>query len=124
MGAGSTATGGRTVAEQRTVTTDRIGLADAISALREELIVAQRNLASAEAHDGNAQVPRFTLGPVSMEFLVEVSGGGTAGVKFWVVEVGGSAQRTASQRITITLTPTDAQGHDLVVGDHVTSRPR
>lgn len=76
MGTGSTRTGGRSVADQRTVSADRIGLADAISALREELIAAQGNLASAEASasDGDTPVPRFTLGPVSMEFLVEVSG--------------------------------------------------
>jgi hypothetical protein len=78
-----------------------VGLADAVRALRAELTTAMT-----EGRDGTL---RFELGPVEMEFLLEVrrEGGGEAGVKFWVVSLGGkgSASRGSTHRVTLSLTP-------------------
>ena len=81
------------------------GLADAIGALRRELAQAQ--------HAGTGEDFRFRLGPVEMEFLVEVTkeGSGEAGVKFWVVNVSGKGTlaRGTTHRLTLTLHPYDVR---------------
>jgi hypothetical protein len=81
------------------------GLAQAIGALRRELVQAQSA--------GAGEDLRFRLGPVEMEFLVEVTreGSGEAGVKFWVVNVGakGSLARGTTHRLTLTLQPHDVR---------------
>jgi Trypsin-co-occurring domain 2 len=91
------------------------GLAQAIGALR-------RELAQAQSTDAGEDL-RFRLGPVEMEFLVEVTreGTGEAGVKFWVVNVGakGSLARGTTHRLTLTLHPYDARtGADAEVSSH------
>ena len=89
------------------------GLAEAIGALRRELADAQRA--------GSGEDFRFRLGPVEMEFLVELTkeGSGEAGVKFWVVNAGakGTVSRGTTHRLTLTLHPYDARtGTDAEVG--------
>jgi hypothetical protein len=91
------------------------GLAQAIGALRRELAQAQQA--------GAGEDLRFRLGPVEMEFLVEVTkeGSGEAGVKFWVVSVGGkgSIAKGTTHRLTLTLQPYDSvTGADAEVGSH------
>jgi len=91
------------------------GLAQAIGALRHELAQAQRAAAGEDL--------RFRLGPVEMEFLVEVTkeGSGEAGVRFWVVNVSGSGgvARGTTHRLTLTLQPYDSlTGADAAVGSH------
>jgi hypothetical protein len=91
------------------------GLAQAIGALRREL--AQAKLAAA------GEDLRFRLGPVEMEFLVEVTkeGSGEAGVRFWVVNVGGKGgvAKGTTHRLTLTLQPYDSlTGADAEVGSH------
>ncbi|MCK9878647.1 hypothetical protein MXD59_23260 [Frankia sp. Ag45/Mut15] len=80
---------------------DEVGLAEAIEALRRELAAAK--LA------GVGEPVQFTLGPVEMEFGLEIrrERKGEAGVKFWVLSVGGggSAGRTATHRLKVTLQP-------------------
>ncbi|MCM3920147.1 hypothetical protein ND748_00355 [Frankia sp. AiPs1] len=80
---------------------DEVGLAEAIEALRRELATAK--LA------GAGEPIQFTLGPVDMEFGLEIrrEGKGEAGVKFWVVSVGGggSAGRTVTHRLQVRLQP-------------------
>ena len=71
-----------------------IGLKEAIQGLRDEL--------SESMADGADKSVRFRVGPVELEFLVEVSreATGSGGVKFWVVELGagGSSARTTTHR--------------------------
>ena len=83
---------------------DWVGLADAVRALRSELTAA--------LVEGEGQRLRFELGEVEMEFLLEVSkeGGGEAGVKFWVISVGGKAgvSSGSTHRVKLVLSPQDA----------------
>jgi hypothetical protein len=96
-------------------------LVQTIAALRRELAQAQRA--------GSGEDFRFRLGPVEMEFLVEVTteGAGEAGVRFWVVSAGvkGSVARGTTHRLTLTLHPFDARtGADIdVAGSEDTGRP-
>lgn len=90
-----------------------VGLADAVQALRAELATAME-----ESQD---EALRFELGPVEMEFLLEVQRdvGGEAGVKFWVVSLGakGSVSRGSTHRVTLSLTPRDAAGQSPLIRD-------
>jgi hypothetical protein len=83
---------------------DWVGLADAVRALRSELTVAMA--------EGEGQRLRFELGEVEMEFLLEVTkeAGGEAGVKFYVISLGGKAGVTSgsTHRLKLVLTPQDA----------------
>ncbi|MFF9021261.1 trypco2 family protein [Streptomyces eurythermus] len=88
-----------------------IGLADAVAAIREELLAA--------AESGNGQDLQFTVGPVDLEFTVVLRADTTVktGFRAWVLsadaEVGVGGERT--QRIAFTLTPRHADGRDLSV---------
>jgi hypothetical protein len=93
----------------------QLGLVEAIDALRRDLVAAQRKAEQ-------AKTLRFRLGPVEMEFLVEVTkeGKGTAGVKFWVINASaeGTLTRATSHRVTLTLHPYDPRtGEDANVAD-------
>lgn len=76
-------------------------LAEVIRALRDEL---ERAMVA-----GAGEALRFELGPVELEVSVAIEAGASAEVKprFVVVTLGahGSVERTATQRITLTLTP-------------------
>jgi hypothetical protein len=91
----------------------QLGLADAVRALRSELTTVMR--------EGREEALRFELGPVEMEFLLEVQreAGGEAGVKFWVVNLGGKASvtRGSTHRVTLMLTPRDAAGRSPLISD-------
>ena len=88
-----------------------VGLADAIKALRAEL--------SASMAEGRDKELKFRLGPVEMEFGVEVAKevGGEAGIKFWVVSVSGKGgvATKATHRVKLQLQPLDAGGQDFVI---------
>ena len=90
-----------------------IGLADAVSALRDELVQA--------ASRGGGSTLRFELGAIEMEFLIEARNdhGVDAGIKFWLVSAGGNASSgvTTSHRIKLTLDPRDAFGNSPLVSD-------
>lgn len=77
----------------------RLGLAETIAALRAELAQAVEAASDADI--------RFQVGQVQLEFHVGVTrqGGGSAGVRFWVVELGGDASyaREEVQTVTVTL---------------------
>lgn len=90
-----------------------VGLADAIRELRREL---------AEAMDeGQGKPVRFELGPVEMEFLLQVTkdAGGSAGVRFWVVSLGaqGNFSSGSTHRVKLALTPRDASGESPLISD-------
>ena len=91
-----------------------VGLADAVQALRSELTAAMTQ--------GADESLRFELGPVEMEFLLEVrrEAGVEAGVKFWVVNAGGtgSVSSGSSHRVTLSLTPQDRAGRSPHISDH------
>src|SRR6266849_1570728 len=83
-----------------------VGLADAIRELRRELTQAMA--------EGHGQQVRFELGPVEMEFLLEISKAaeGDAGVRFWVVSLGGkgSVSSGSTHRVKLSLSPRDHSG--------------
>jgi hypothetical protein len=101
-----------------------VPLASAIEALRRELVAA--------VQEGRDQDVRFALGPIELEFQVEVAreAGGEAGVKFWVVSLGGKGSRTSgtTHTVRLSLNPVLAAevGRDvpLVVGSEQARRPR
>ncbi|MFI6285910.1 trypco2 family protein [Streptomyces sp. NPDC051018] len=98
----------------------KLGLAESIAALRGELTEAV-----AAADDAGI---RFEVGEIELEFHVGVTrqSGGRAGVRFWVVEMGGegSYAKEQIQRITLTLLPPrDGHGDTVKVGEESARKP-
>jgi hypothetical protein len=95
---------------------ERIPLADAIRALRTELLEAMSV--------GSESELRFGVSGVDLEFEVEASrtGEAEAGVKFWVVNVGakGSLSTGSTQRVKLSLVPVLASGGEVQVTSFVT----
>ncbi|MEU3508420.1 trypco2 family protein [Streptomyces longwoodensis] len=87
------------------MTDNRIELADAVQAVRDELITA------AERSSGQDVV--FEVGDIELEFSVELhrEAKGGAKVKAWVVEAGvdGGAGTTRTHRVAVTLRALDAR---------------
>lgn len=83
-----------------------IELAAAVAAIRAELEQA--------AAEGAASPLRFEVGPIALEFEVELRREAKAGggVKAWVVnaEAGGSSAHGTRQKVAFTLTPRAAAG--------------
>jgi hypothetical protein len=100
-----------------------VPLASAIQALRGELVAA--------VHEGQDEEVKFALGPIDLEFQVEVSreAGADAGVRFWVVAIGGKGSRSSAttHTVKVSLTPVLASeasdDRPLVVGSEQLSRP-
>jgi carbon monoxide dehydrogenase subunit G len=95
-------------------------LAEAIAGIRAELDEAMAT--------GAGERLKFDVGPVELEFAVDVQrdAQAKAGVKVWVVEIGGSGgmSRNASHRIKVTLNPVDTvTGASARVGDQVEGLP-
>ncbi|HEY6794048.1 MAG TPA: trypco2 family protein [Kineosporiaceae bacterium] len=89
-----------------------IELADAVAALRDELLEAAARGAGADI--------AFVVGPVEMEFAVELRADAKAkaGFKAWVLasaEVEAGAGRTSVHRVKVALTPKQAGGGDLLI---------
>jgi hypothetical protein len=89
-----------------------IGLAEAISQLRSELEAARL--------DATERDLRFTLGPIEMEFTLDIrnTGSGDAGVRWGVISIGTKGERSTStgHRLKLTLRPTDSvSGKDIEV---------
>jgi Trypsin-co-occurring domain 2 len=89
-----------------------IPLADFVVALRDQLRAAQAQ--------GDPDLP-VEVGPVTVEFtvLTRQEGEGHAGIRFWVVDAGASGKHAAeaTQKVSMQLTPMDAAGKPLRVGD-------
>jgi hypothetical protein len=83
------------------VSVDRIGLAEALEALRAELGKAAENAAKKGL---KFQVNQAT---VELEVVTERVNEGTLGLKFWVVEAEGgrSVSRGHTHRVSVSLTP-------------------
>jgi len=90
-----------------------IGLADAIRALRAEIVESMK--------DAEKQPVRLRLGTVDMEFEVAVEEGveGDAGIKFWVVNAGmkASDSTTRTHTVRVQLHPALADGGEVWTGD-------
>ncbi|MFE3121858.1 trypco2 family protein [Streptomyces hydrogenans] len=89
-----------------------IPLVDAVAAVRDELLEA-----AARAGDNPAVV--FAVGPVEMEFEVELRADAKAKAGFKLFAVGveteAGVSRGRTHRVSFTLTPRNAQGGDLLV---------
>ena len=97
-----------------------IELADAVAVLREELLDA--------AWRGVGQGIGFVVGPIEMEFAVELRADAKAkaGFKAWVLsgEVEAGASRGRIHRVKVSLTPQRRDGADLMLStDPGTSGP-
>ncbi|WP_020525202.1 trypco2 family protein [Catelliglobosispora koreensis] len=92
---------------------DGLELAEAIDAIRRELLTAQRR--------GQGSEMPFELGPVELEFSVTVSRerSAEAALKVWVVEAGGSLGRTveSAHRVSLVLKPKNGEGGPVDLGD-------
>lgn len=96
---------------------DVVGLADAIGALRDELVHAW----------SSSQEQRLRFKPAPVELTVQVavtsSGTGRAGIRWWLVELGGEVSRESvmTQILKLSLEPVmyDEQGRprDLLISD-------
>jgi hypothetical protein len=109
------------VAEQATQGAEsKVGLAEAVEALRAEL-----SEAVARARDQEIQFP---VGEIQVEFQIGVSRAaeGKAGLKVWVLELGagGSYSRESVQKITVSLEPpVTADGQRVKVHRDLDSKP-
>jgi hypothetical protein len=107
--------GERTAAGPHRALPGRVSLADAVTAVRDELLEA-----AARAHD---QDLLFEVGPIQMEFTAELRREARADgrLKAWVLEAGADAGRTSghTHRVAFTLTPRRGadSGEPLLVGN-------
>ena len=90
-----------------------IELADAVATVREELLDAARR--------GTGQEIAFAVGPIEMEFAVELRADARAkaGFKAWVLasaEVEAGVARGRTHTVSVTLTPKRRDGGDLLIG--------
>ncbi|MFF8310386.1 trypco2 family protein [Streptomyces lydicus] len=96
-----------------------VGLADAVRGVRAELQEAMA--------EGQDEALRFEVGPVELEFAVDVrkEGGAEAKAKVYVVSFGarGGLTATATHRLKLTLQPQDAQGNAARVSTSVSVIP-
>ncbi|ACC85033.1 trypco2 family protein [Nostoc punctiforme] len=74
-----------------------IGLAELIEQIKQELL-------STEV-EGEKPIPLFSVDQVSLELQVTARKEGKAGIKVYVVELGGGGSRDDVQKVTVTLTP-------------------
>jgi len=92
-----------------------------VAAVRDELLKAQRL--------GAGQELLFEVGPIEMEFEVELKADAKAAGKFkvWALsaEAGGSVSRGRTHRISFTLTPRQADRTDFLIssGEDGTHEP-
>ncbi|MGX1886961.1 trypco2 family protein [Streptomyces sp. NPDC055287] len=88
-----------------------IPLVDAVAAVRDELLAAA-------AHGADQEIA-FAVGPVEMEFQVEMRADGKAkgGFRLWAVsaETEAGVSRGRTHRVAFTLTPRSANGEDLLI---------
>lgn len=96
-----------------------VGLADAVRGVRAELQAAMA--------EGQGEALRFEVGPVELEFAVDVrkETGAEAGARVYVVSFGakGSQAATATHRMKLTLLARDAQGNPAQVNTTLPSIP-
>ncbi|MBJ7598575.1 MAG: hypothetical protein DLM67_05655 [Candidatus Nephthysia bennettiae] len=93
-----------------------VGLADAIASLRQELTAAML--------EGKGEEVQFKLGPIELEVQLQVENKGSlnGGVKWLLVSIGGSAERSRveTHQLKLTLQPVGGQSRDVPVADATT----
>lgn len=91
-----------------------IELADAVAVLRDELLAA-----AAQASAGGSSGVEFVVGPIELEFAVELRRDASvkAGFKAWVLsgEAAAGVAQSRAHRVAVTLTPRRPGGGDLLV---------
>jgi Trypsin-co-occurring domain 2 len=96
-----------------------VPLAEAIGRLRDELMSA--------AAAGAGEDVRFRLGPITLDLEVTAtySGGGQAGINWYLVSFGakGEASTSRAHTIHLELQPVGADGTDLLVGGRAAREP-
>lgn len=102
------------------MTTEELGLAEAIEAVRAELRCAQGQ--------GRGSDVRFTVGPVELEFAVDVkkTGSGSVSVKvLGVLDLGGKGEiaTTNVHRVKVKLSPVGKDGKPFEVAAESSRRP-
>jgi Trypsin-co-occurring domain 2 len=94
-------------------------LADAIKRLRDELMRA--------AAEGADKAVRFRLGPIKLDLEVAASysGGGEAGVRWYLISLGAKTEvsRSRTHTIHLELQPVGLDGQDLLVGARADEEP-
>ena len=98
---------------------DRIGLQEAVAALRQEL--------SASIREGAEEELRFQVGEITLEFQVEIerTAGVKGGIKLWVVDVGGEASLSGrtTHKVSVPLTPVGRNREPVLTGGGVVPGP-
>jgi|SRR5271157_3526214 len=87
---------------------ERLGLAEAIQAVRQELADAIQRSGS--------ETLRFEVGEIELGFEVVVERLGKGGVKFWVVELGGEVSQTETHTIRFPMRPCNMDGKPVLTG--------
>lgn len=99
---------------------DGVPLAEYLRVLREQLESAQQ--------EGAGRGVKFGVEAVELEFEITMTreAGGRGGVKLWVVDAGADGKRGSgrTQRVRMTLAPTDDAGRPLSVNDRLPEPPR
>jgi hypothetical protein len=100
-------------------TAPTIPLGRAITDLRAELLEALR--------EGAGKELRFRLKPIELELSVGITGSADAkaGVKFWVLELGGGAklENATTHKLKLILEPVGPGGREFDVTDDMAPRP-
>jgi hypothetical protein len=96
-----------------------IELADAVTAIRDELLEAAQRAAG--------KTLAFTVGPIEMEFAVELKkdAKAKAGFKAWVLtgDIEAGVARATTQKVKVTLTPKRHDGRELLIAGDPDDRP-
>ncbi|WP_235057958.1 trypco2 family protein [Yinghuangia soli] len=104
-----------------------IELADAVAALRDELLDAAARATAARTAAAGAPDLEFAVGPIEMEFEVELrrDASAKAGFKAWVLsgETSAGIAQTRTHRISVSLTPRARGGGDLLISAEVAPPP-
>ncbi|WP_432198784.1 trypco2 family protein [Streptomyces sp. bgisy027] len=94
-----------------------MGLAEAVRAVRKELAEA--------IADGEGSAVRFDVGPVELEFTVDVrkEHGVDGGVRVWVLSAGGRGKKTSgnTHRMHVSLTPVTEDGQPVRITSQETA---
>ena len=98
-----------------------VGLADAIQALREELMVAFT--------EGQGNLVQFRLAPIELSLQVAVTKGAQGKVGWHVLGLGGSYESAATQTLKLRMQPLAVAGDgtvhdDFIVSDQTEESPR